>query len=102
MTEREAPRRSFAEFFAAEIAPGLPVLEAQRRDRRRNAYARLFGAAFVVVVAALIAAMLWHPFVGGAVVILFSGNWLLSELTGFTNHPFPLIPDLLRCSQRHR
>ncbi|HEY9556394.1 MAG TPA: flagellar biosynthetic protein FliQ [Acidimicrobiales bacterium] len=33
---------------------------------------------------------------GVAVVILFSGNWMLSELIGFTNHLFALIPDLIR------
>jgi hypothetical protein len=71
MTETEtAPRRSFAEFFAAEIAPGLPALEAQRRDRRRNAYTRLFGAAFAVVVAALIVAMAWHALAGGALLVV--------------------------------
>ena len=63
-----APRQSFAEFFAAEIAPGLPALEAQRRDRLRNAYTRIFGAAFVVVVAALIAWLAVHA-VAGAVVL---------------------------------
>ena len=71
MTETEtATRRSFAEFFAAEIAPGLPALEAQRRDRRRNAYTRLFGAAFAVVVAALIVAMAWHALAGGALLVV--------------------------------
>ena len=64
------PRRSFAEFFAAEIAPRLPTLEAQRRDRRRNAYARLFGTAFAVVVAALFVAMAWHALAGGALLIV--------------------------------
>jgi flagellar biosynthetic protein FliQ len=33
---------------------------------------------------------------GVALVILFSGNWMLSELVGFTNHLFSLIPDLIR------
>src|SRR3546814_6190202 len=66
MTERHtAPHRSFAEFFAAEIAPGLPALETQRRDRRRNAYTRLLVAAFVVVVTALIVGMAWHALAGG-------------------------------------
>ena len=69
MTEND-PRRSFAAFFAAEIAPALPALEAQRRDRRRSAVARSFGAAFVVVVLALIAGMAWHAFAGGAVLIV--------------------------------
>src|SRR3546814_5933873 len=100
MTEREAPRRSFAEFFAAEIAPGLPVLEAQRRDRRRNAYARLFGATFVVVVAALIAAMLWHPFVGGAVLIVGAVAGLLWSRQPARRHRLAVrelvIPPLLR------
>src|SRR3546814_829284 len=71
MTERHtAPHRSFAEFFAAEIAPGLPALETQRRDRRRNAYTRLLVAAFVVVVTALIVGMAWHALAGGAVLIV--------------------------------
>jgi len=64
-----SPRQSFTEFFAAEIAPGLPALEAQRRDRLRNAYTRIFGAAFVVVVAALIAWLAWHPVAGGVVLV---------------------------------
>ncbi|HMA14032.1 MAG TPA: hypothetical protein VKP12_04560, partial [Kiloniellaceae bacterium] len=67
--EREAPRRSFAAFFAAEIAPALPALEAQRQDRRRGAVTRALGAAFVVVVAALIAGMALHAFAGGALLI---------------------------------
>jgi hypothetical protein len=64
-----APRSSFAEFFAAEIAPALPALEAQRRDRRRGAVTRALGTAFVVVAAALIAGMAVHAFAGGAVLI---------------------------------
>lgn len=64
-----APRRSFAEFFAAEIAPALPALEAQRLDRRRGAFARSLGTAFVVVAAALIAGMAVHAFAGAAVLI---------------------------------
>lgn len=68
--ETEAARRSFAAFFAAEIAPALPALEAQRLDRRRGAVTRAVGAAFVVVVAALIAGMAWHAFAGGALLIL--------------------------------
>lgn len=63
------PSRSFAEFFAAEIAPGLPTLEAQRRDRRRSALSRTFGTAFVTVLAALLAGMLWHGVVGFVVLI---------------------------------
>src|SRR3546814_9888436 len=71
MTERHtAPHRSVAEFSAAEIAPGLPALETQRRGRRRNAYTRLLVAAFVVVVTALIVGMAWHALAGGAVLIV--------------------------------
>ena len=39
------------------------------QDRRRSAYARSFGAAFVVVVAALLFGMAWHAFAGGVVLI---------------------------------
>lgn len=33
---------------------------------------------------------------GVAVVIMVAGNWMLSELMGFTTHLFDLIPDLIR------
>lgn len=75
--ETEAPRRSFADFFAAEIAPALPALEAQRQDLRRGAVTRSLGTAFVVVVAALLAGMAWHPFAGGALLIAGSATGLI-------------------------
>jgi flagellar biosynthetic protein FliQ len=37
------------------------------------------------------------PKLGGvALVIVVAGNWMLSELMGFTTHLFDLIPDLIR------
>lgn len=32
---------------------------------------------------------------GVAVVIVVTGNWMLTELIGFTTHLFDLIPDLI-------
>jgi flagellar biosynthesis protein FliQ len=34
--------------------------------------------------------------IGVALVILVSGNWMLAELTGFTNELFQLLPSLLQ------
>jgi len=64
-----AAPQSFAEFFAAEIAPALPALEAARRDRKRNASIRAVTAAFVVVAAAVIAWLVLHIAAGIAVLI---------------------------------
>ena len=47
-----SPPQSFAEFYASEIAPGLPALEAQRRDRLRKATVRAVGLGFVVAAVA--------------------------------------------------
>lgn len=70
MNESKTALRSFEDFFREEIAPGLPALEARRKDRRRSAYVRTIGGAFVVVIGSLIAGMLWHAFAGGAMLIL--------------------------------
>ena len=34
-------------------------------------------------------------FIGIAVVLLISGNWMLSEMIGFTHHLFDQLPNLL-------
>ncbi len=72
---------SFADFFAAEIAPGLPELEEARKDRVRAAYTRAFGTAFVVAIAAVIAWFMEQPVVAAvllAVGLGFGFFWVLS------------------------
>ena len=69
MNETPAPpEQDFAAFFAAEIAPVLPSLEAARKDRLRSTYIRAVGAALVVVLAALIAWLLGRPWVAGGIL----------------------------------
>lgn len=78
MTETQAPPvRDFAAFFAAEIAPGLPALEAARKDRLRKTYVRAAGGAFVVVLSAIIVWLLELPVVAVAVLVLggMAGGW---------------------------
>ena len=80
MTDRETPpNRSFSEFFAAEIAPQIEHLEAQRRDRLRATYARLGGTAFTIAIAAIIAWQTWHPVAG---IALLSAGILLGFIWG--------------------
>ena len=64
------PRRSFADFFADEIAPHIEALETQRQNRLRQTYARLGGTVFLGAIAAVIAWLSWHPVAGIAVVVL--------------------------------
>ena len=66
----ETPRRSFADFFADEIAPHIEALETQRQNRLRQTYARLGGTVFLGAIAAVIAWLSWHPVAGIAVVVL--------------------------------
>ncbi|NIA71139.1 DUF3137 domain-containing protein [Pelagibius litoralis] len=47
--------RSFEDFFAAEVAPGLAPLEVARKERLRAAYTRAAGTAFVTAAATGIA-----------------------------------------------
>jgi hypothetical protein len=73
-----AAAQSFAAFYAREIAPGLPALEAQRRDRLRKAYVRAAGLGFVlaVVAAAGFALPDWRIAVAVLVVLgLAAGAW---------------------------
>ncbi len=53
--EKTGPGQDFAAFFAAEIAPALPELEAARKDLQRAAYTRAAGVALVTALAAGIA-----------------------------------------------
>ncbi len=74
-------RQSFADFFAVEIAAGLPELEEARKDRVRATYTRAFGTAFVVAIAAVIVWFMEQPV--AAVLLLVSGLglglfWVLS------------------------
>ena len=98
-----AAPQSFAEFFAVEVAPGLPALEAARRDRKRNAYTRAVGAAFAVVVAALIAWLAWHIAAGAAVLIVGGICGLLLARRPARRHQQAIrdafIPPLLRYLQ---
>lgn len=48
--------QSFTEFFAAEIAPGLPEVEAGRKELRQTAYTRAAGLAFVLALVVAITA----------------------------------------------
>ena len=110
MTDGAArPDRSFAEFFAAEIAPGLPALEAQRQDHRRSAYARTFGTAFAVVVAALIVATAWHAvagfavlFVGALVGILWARQPSRRHRDAMRAHVVPRLCRFLGIAEYHR
>lgn len=34
--------------------------------------------------------------IGVAIVMMISGNWMMAEIIGFTNHIFDLIPTLLQ------
>jgi hypothetical protein len=73
-----SPLQSFAEFYASEIAPGLPALEAQRRDRLRKATVRAVGLGFVVaaVVAAAFALPEYRIVLAVLVVLgLAAGAW---------------------------
>ncbi|WP_422364974.1 DUF3137 domain-containing protein [Pelagibius sp.] len=63
--------RSFADFFAEEIAPGLPELEEARKERLRASYTRAAGLAFVIAVVAGIA-------------VAWSGQILLAVLVAVT------------------
>ena len=75
---REGPARpSLAEIFAAEIAPGMPALEAARQDRLRKTWVRAAGAAFVVVLTAIIVWLAGWPMIAVAVLALggFAGGW---------------------------
>jgi hypothetical protein len=78
MKDQEAAPQSFAEFFATEIAPGLPALEAQRRDRLRKATVRAVGLGFVVAaVAAAAFALPEYRIVLAVLVVLglAAGAW---------------------------
>jgi len=104
MTETDTPAPegydSFEAFFAAEIAPGLPALEAERRDRVRKAYTRAVGGAFVVVVGALIAWLSVHIAAGLAVLIAGAVLGLLWVRRPASRHRAAVrafvIPPLLR------
>ncbi len=74
----EAPARaSLAEVFAVEIAPALPALEAARQDRLRKTWVRGTGAAFVVVLAAIIIWLQDYRVAAVAVLVLggLAGGW---------------------------
>lgn len=78
MTEQESQARpGLAEIFAAEIAPGLPALEAARKDRLRKTWVRAAGAAFVVVLTVIIVWLAGWPAVAIAVLALggAGGGW---------------------------
>lgn len=71
MVEDETTEQpSFSAFFAAEIAPGLAALEEARKERRRSAYTRAAGLAFVTAVTTAIA-LAWsaEPIVPVLVVV---------------------------------
>lgn len=70
MNDTPAPPADFDAFFATEIAPALPALEAARKDRLRSASIRVFGTAFVVVLAALIAWLLGRPWIAGGILVI--------------------------------
>jgi hypothetical protein len=82
----ETSTRSFADFFAAEIAPHVETLEIQRQNRLRQTYARLGGTAFFGAIAAVIAWLSWHPAAGIAVVASGLGICVLWGLRPARQH----------------
>ncbi|WP_299624146.1 DUF3137 domain-containing protein [Pelagibius sp.] len=60
--------QSFAAFFAAEIAPGLPGVEAGRKELRQSAYTRAAGLAFVLALVVAITAAFTDAWPIGIVV----------------------------------
>ena len=64
------PPPDFDAFFAAEIAPALPALEAARKDRLRKATLRGLGSAFVVVLAAVIAWLAGQRWAAGGILVI--------------------------------
>ncbi|WP_193367239.1 DUF3137 domain-containing protein [Pelagibius marinus] len=74
-------QQDFDAFFAAQIAPALPALEAVRKDRLRSATLRALATAFVVVLAALVAWLLGRPWVAGGILVvgLAAGYFLASR-----------------------
>lgn len=72
---------SFADFFAAEIAPGLPEVETGRKELRKAAYTRAAGLAFVLALVVATSAAFpnaWPIGIGVAAVGAVGGAFWVS------------------------